>query len=446
MKTLFTLMLFSITFSLVAQNNSTNIFFNVDSDVMRINDLYKLQKFIEEKRTIKLIGHADKSGNAEYNLDLSKRRVENVKKYLVSQGYPAEKIATDYQGESNAGSKEHFFNRRVEVIYNTPNKTLNSFEDFKKSLVPAVQTFWIHTSGDTTIEGEKGTIVTLASSAMITADGTIPSGKIKVELTEYTSNSDYFADDLYTQSGQELIETNGMIKIEAFSGEDKLEMQSGSTIEIGFPKTSTKEFTNFNGERLANGTMNWTNTAIQKDFKLVLDGSDKVKLTTGQGSMGRTYPYQLFRTGDTTGMAKFFQEQEKIEQFKNNYYDVIESNKLDFINCDRFLRDKGRELYMTRFDVSISNKQIKLMAVNIIFNEIKSILEVYDYKEGFEQSNRFIEMAIPDKADVTIMAIGQNEETKEVYFFKESANITEDYIKTVTLVKTSYEEIKKQLD
>lgn len=444
MKKLLSIFLISICSFGFSQTSSTNIFFGVDSDIMRINDIVKLQKYLQEKNKIVLIGHADKSGNAEYNMDLSKRRVENVKAFLISKGYPKENISTDYKGEELAGSKEQFFNRRVEIIYSNSLSKVNTFEDFKKSLKPEKQIFWITTSGDTTIEGKKGTRITLATSTMVKSNRTTPDGQVRIELTEYTSNSDYFSDDLYTQSGKELIETNGMIKIEAFQGENKLEMKSGKMIEIGFPKNSSKTFTNFNGTRLENGSMDWKNTPISMDFNIQLAGSDKVELTLGAGDVGRTYPYELFKYGDTLGLEEYFKEQEKIEENKSAYYDIIESNKLDYINCDRFLRDNNEQLFMTQFEITLANPELNFVAANVVFLDINSIIKLDG--DATDLDKKFFDMAIPDKVSVTILAIAQNEKTKEVFFFHENLKLEGDYIKTVTLEKSSFEEIKKFLD
>jgi outer membrane protein OmpA-like peptidoglycan-associated protein len=67
-------------------------------------------------------GHADRSGSDDYNMRLSNRRAEAVKKQLMSLGVAEEDIATQAKGESDPlvptedGVREPQ-NRRVEVVF-----------------------------------------------------------------------------------------------------------------------------------------------------------------------------------------------------------------------------------------------------------------------------------------------------------------------------------------
>lgn len=50
---------------------------------------------------IKLTGHTDSTGTAEYNLELSQRRTEAVKVLFVAKGVSSNKIKTEWFGETN---------------------------------------------------------------------------------------------------------------------------------------------------------------------------------------------------------------------------------------------------------------------------------------------------------------------------------------------------------
>lgn len=51
--------------------------------------------------SILVIGHADRSGSSDFNMALSSRRAEMVKRALVAAGVPANKVNTVAQGESD---------------------------------------------------------------------------------------------------------------------------------------------------------------------------------------------------------------------------------------------------------------------------------------------------------------------------------------------------------
>jgi type IX secretion system PorP/SprF family membrane protein len=80
---------------------------------------------IRPELRIRLEGHTDSNGSPEYNLNLSKNRVNAVKSYLVANGVEAERIETLWFGEtkpiaSNATAAGQAKNRRVEMHYIRP--------------------------------------------------------------------------------------------------------------------------------------------------------------------------------------------------------------------------------------------------------------------------------------------------------------------------------------
>ncbi len=70
---------------------------------------------------VEVAGHTDNTGEAAYNLDLSQRRAEAVRDYLIAQGVPAAQLTARGYGETSpvadnstrAGRQQ---NRRVELI------------------------------------------------------------------------------------------------------------------------------------------------------------------------------------------------------------------------------------------------------------------------------------------------------------------------------------------
>lgn len=76
---------------------------------------------VREDVRIRLEGHTDSDGTEQYNMRLSKNRVEAVKRFLVSNGVDASRIETAHFGESkpiasNATDEGKARNRRVDMI------------------------------------------------------------------------------------------------------------------------------------------------------------------------------------------------------------------------------------------------------------------------------------------------------------------------------------------
>lgn len=73
-------------------------------------------------------GHTDSTGRVEYNEDLSLRRAEAVKAYLISKGVESNDIKTTGAGESqpyadNATAEGRAENRRVEIVVSSTRTT-----------------------------------------------------------------------------------------------------------------------------------------------------------------------------------------------------------------------------------------------------------------------------------------------------------------------------------
>lgn len=88
------------------------------------DDLNKLAAILNKHEDIKLFihGHTDKTGDREFNIQLSKDRSESVKNYLVEKGVDPSRIKTDGHGPDMPlieGDTEDAFkyNRRVEFQY-----------------------------------------------------------------------------------------------------------------------------------------------------------------------------------------------------------------------------------------------------------------------------------------------------------------------------------------
>ncbi len=80
---------------------------------------------------LQLFGYADRRGDAQFNLELSEQRAEQVKIYLLSQGVAASQIETGGYGEAQPVAVQQnfendFFDRRVVLRLNQDSKVMTA--------------------------------------------------------------------------------------------------------------------------------------------------------------------------------------------------------------------------------------------------------------------------------------------------------------------------------
>jgi outer membrane protein OmpA-like peptidoglycan-associated protein len=103
-----------------------DVFFEVDRSELQPGaevHLTRLVEFLQEypDRNVLIEGHTDSTGSESYNLDLSRRRAEAVRGFLVGRGVAPSRVATEGYGlsrpiASNATVAGRQQNRRVEIV------------------------------------------------------------------------------------------------------------------------------------------------------------------------------------------------------------------------------------------------------------------------------------------------------------------------------------------
>ncbi|HSJ15512.1 MAG TPA: OmpA family protein [Longimicrobiales bacterium] len=98
---------------------ASGLLFDFDSDVIKgaarsnLTDLARsLQNYPNTE--VLIVGHTDATGTDSYNMDLSYRRANSARAFLISQGIPANRIRTEGRGETEPVGTDAQ-NRRVEV-------------------------------------------------------------------------------------------------------------------------------------------------------------------------------------------------------------------------------------------------------------------------------------------------------------------------------------------
>jgi outer membrane protein OmpA-like peptidoglycan-associated protein len=102
------------------------LYFFLDSIELKPDSRASMKEIIAEieKRAssdVEVIGHTDRSGDAEFNMTLSRKRAEKVRNLLIAAGIAPAAIRVTFHGEGNpliqtADNVHEPLNRRVEVI------------------------------------------------------------------------------------------------------------------------------------------------------------------------------------------------------------------------------------------------------------------------------------------------------------------------------------------
>lgn len=102
---------------LLFQSNEATI---SEANAVRLNNLaQQLQKYKLTK--LRIVGHTDNVGSAEYNLKLSEKRAISVSSIFIKNGFSASNVASIGRGETqplnqNESEQARAENRRVSII------------------------------------------------------------------------------------------------------------------------------------------------------------------------------------------------------------------------------------------------------------------------------------------------------------------------------------------
>lgn len=122
-------------------------------------------------------------------------------------------------------------------------KALNRIYEVMSEFRAPYQTFDISdVTREFEIVGEKGFRVVFPELAFVDDEGNIVLGEVEVKLTEYTSNTEFAEAGLTTlTTSGELLETGGMINLEASSGGKKVHLSPGKEVTIEVPDLKNQE-------------------------------------------------------------------------------------------------------------------------------------------------------------------------------------------------------------
>ena len=126
--------------------------------------------------------------------------------------------------------------------YTPPSYPQTRIVDDFKSIEQHFQQYKINAQIDTILTCQEGTVIKVKhSSFVLVSDQTEVTGAIKFQVKEFYKISDILSARLSTHANDNILETGGMLFIQATADGQLCKLKDNSTIEIFFPFTEKKE-------------------------------------------------------------------------------------------------------------------------------------------------------------------------------------------------------------
>ncbi len=146
-----------------------------------------------------------------------------------------------------------------------------STDPFKETITPS-QTFTIVGKDDNVVEGKNGTLIVIPAGSFKDADGNTVNEKIEIELTEALSLEDMILSNLTTTSDGHLLQTDGMLYLNATMGGKQLHIDVNNPIYIEIPtEKKIPGMMAYKGVRDENGDMNWIEPKALEQYLVTVD-------------------------------------------------------------------------------------------------------------------------------------------------------------------------------
>lgn len=419
-----------ITFSVYFEKGKAEI---NPADVLTINDFLALSRD-SSYNAVFLKGYADPDGSDASNMNLSELRTANVSSMFYGKKYAVE---TKYYGETNAINKnkteaEKGMNRRVDIILWT------DFKLAQKNKKPQVFTFAPNRTIE--IKGAEGTRIKIPANSLVYENGNVPTGDITIELTEFYSMLDIINQQLTTTSNGSVLESAGMINIEASRNDKTLRLAGGTIMDVQFAERADNDgFGLFYGnENARTQAINWTPAANPSSI-------DKEWNISG-AKLFVTDTIEKWRSKfDFNNLGQRIKVTERWEETKGTSYDtlimdktinankiILQATRLGWINCDQFYENNQptTELYVE------AGTNYKTEVVLIFTDRMGMITPVV----GLNGTLVFNNVPVGEKAIIT--GVGSDE--GKLYFARQELITSSTSVK-LDMKETPIKEINTQL-
>lgn len=479
------LLLLNACTALYAQIRTLTLHYENDAWELNANHRRQLDSALSQpvavgkKLILQITGHTDSRADSAYNIDLSRKRAETVYQYILRNGsIPEAAISFYFSGEqdpltTNATEAGRSLNRRVDIVFDEktipPTKTeKDNINELYQLLADEGQTFCCNPNRDTVLVGRSGTLIHYKAGTF----EPVNCACIKLVVHEFFKNDQFIQNNLTTTSNGRLLQTGGMIKIEAYCEDRLLSFNPNKFLTVMVPadtllpdmalftasRNEPREYLNWmkNGNRLNSGldTINiryWSDADFQdgrSDYRPQNSGKcplffckirrwvnnifnpnqSEKKMERynqlAQTEKGKLSGYELSRVPLEAAMS---QGNADIDALK--YY-VFKNYGWDYHNIDRY----NNPALLTDFVVeekAADNKDIK-----IIYAGIPTVVPGKNQTINY----RFWDLA----RDQKIWLVGLKYEDKKIFLSLENRN-SSDKRANLAFKQVSLEELKREL-
>ncbi len=491
-KCLLLIVVVSLNLNLKAQQIISDfIYFSSDQYEITASSKTKLDGLIQsisklENPQIQLTGHTDDQGDEEYNLTLSKNRVHAVSDYFKNKGLEKANIKLDFYGETipvtkNETEVDRQSNRRVEVKIIELEEQQFTIQNLKKESSPLIsesvieipeieyanplevladfgyeaQRFFIQNDRDTVLQGVDGTILFFKAGSFNSKEVTCD--YIEIQLKEFYTPEQIILNNLNTQAGSRLLETQGAIKVEAYCNNKLLNLKRGKKLDLYFPNLNdNNDYQLFSGKEDENG-VNWVKDSrnLQSDFNPELGRNNytddyRISYCNYNFFLKRWFCQRkskknwIRRWRNLSSWAMDLGEQYGKVNFVNVYKDVdkktlsvFTTSRMGYINCDRFLNNPKRQLANVYIKEAAQSKK-QVMMTSIVFKDIKSVMS-----GSLDDQGRHWYLKIPKQVNVWVVAV--KKEKDEYYLAIEDHVLNGEPIEDLTFEQVSEKQLKTSL-
>ncbi len=124
------------------------------------------------------------------------------------------------------------------------------------------QTFHMNGREGKSLKGKNGTEIQIPANCFTFADGTPVKGALQIELREALDFENIVKGNLLTMTNEgDLLQTGGMIQVQAYSNGKNLKLKEGKALNIGIPNDDKREGMKFYSGEVEDGNIVWNNPA-----------------------------------------------------------------------------------------------------------------------------------------------------------------------------------------